>query len=56
VITAAVLFSSSGSKKKPVAKSHAPVHAVSESEVPSVESAQFGDWISAPGNAEKFFK
>ena len=28
---------------------------ISSTEVPSVESEAFGDWVAAEGNAEKFF-
>lgn len=48
------------SKKKPVAQVEAPVPVAAAStasasgdDIPSIESPEFGDWISAPGNIEK---
>jgi hypothetical protein len=57
VITLAVLFSGSGGKKKVDKFAHAPAPVVEQSsgDVPSVDSPQFGDWISKPGNADAFF-
>lgn len=39
-------------KKAPVAAVAAPAASAS-GDIPSVDSAEFGDWIAAPGNIEK---
>lgn len=45
----------SSKKKSKHAPAPAPVPAAAAGGIPSVESPEFGDWISVPGNAEKFF-
>ena len=55
-LIALAMFFPSGSKKKSDKLAAAPAPVPSSSgDVPSVEAPEFGDWISVPGNAEKFF-
>ena len=56
-LIALAMFFPSGSKKKSDKLAAAPAPVPSSSgDVPSVEAPEFGDWISVPGNAEKFFQ